>query len=35
MRDLTFKPAAGLVQLIRGRQIGCLELLDDYLEHVE
>ena len=35
MSDLTFKPAAELAQLIRGRQIGCLELLDDCLEHVE
>ena len=35
MSDLTFKPAAELAQLIRSRQIGCLELLDDCLEHVE
>ena len=35
MSDLTFKPAVELAQLVRGRQIGCLELLDDYLEHVD
>ena len=35
MNDLTFKSATELAQLIRSRQIGCLELLDDYLEHVE
>ena len=35
MGDLTFKPAVELAQLVRGRQIGCLELLDEYLEHVD
>ena len=35
MSDLTFKPAVELAQMIRDRQIGCLELLDDYLEHVD
>ena len=35
MTDVTFKPAVELAQLIRDRQIGCLELLDDYLEHVD
>ena len=34
MTDVTFKPAAELAQLIRDRQIGCLELLDHYLERV-
>ena len=34
MTDLTFKPAAELAQQIRDRQIGCLELLDHYLERV-
>ena len=35
MTDVTFKPAVELAQLIRDRQIGCLELLDDYLECVD
>ena len=35
MSDLTFKPAVELAQLTRDRQIGCLELLDDCLEHVD
>ena len=35
MTDVTFKPAAELAQLIRDRQIGCLELLDHYLERVD
>ena len=35
MTDVTFKPAVELAQLIRDRQIGCLELLDDYLEYVD
>ena len=35
MSDLTFKPAVELAQLIRDRQIGCLELLDDYLDRME
>ena len=34
MSDLTFKPAVELAELIRDRQIGCLELLDHYLERV-
>ena len=32
--DVTFKPAAALAQSIRDRQVGCLELLDHYLERV-
>ena len=35
MSDLTFKPAVELAKMLRERQIGCLELLDDYLEHFE
>ena len=34
MTDVTFKPAVELAQQIRDRQIGCLELLDHYLESV-
>ena len=34
MMDVTFEPAAALAQLIRDRQIGCLELLDHYLQRV-
>ena len=35
MTDVTFKPAVELAQWIRDRQIGCLELLDDYLDRVD
>ena len=35
MTDVTFKPAAELAQQIRDRQIGCLELLDHYLDYVQ
>ena len=34
MMDVSFKPAVALAQSIRDRQIGCLELLDHYLERV-
>ncbi len=35
MSDITFKPAVELAQLLRNRQIGCLELLDHYLDRVD
>ena len=35
MTDVTFKPAVELAQLIRDRQIGCLELLNDHLEYLD
>ena len=35
MTDATFKSAVELAELIRDRQIGCLELLDDYLDRVD
>ena len=34
MMDVSFKPAVALAQSIRDRDIGCLELLDHYLERV-
>ena len=35
MTDVPFEPAVELAQQIRDRQIGCLELLDAYLDHVQ
>lgn len=35
MTDVLFEPAVELAQQIRDRQIGCLELLDAYLDHVQ
>ena len=32
--DVTFKPAVELARLLQDRQVGCLELLDHYLERV-
>ena len=33
--DLAFRSASALAKAVRGRKIGCLELLDDYLRRVE
>ena len=35
MSDLTFKTASQLAQRVRDREIGCLELLDAYLDHAD
>jgi amidase len=35
MSDIAFKPAIELAQLIKRREIGCLELLDHYLDRIQ
>ena len=35
MLELPFRPAKQLASLIRRKKIGCLELLDHYLERIE
>ena len=34
MSDIAFKSAVELAQLVKRREIGCLELLEHYLERV-
>lgn len=34
MTDIAFSPANNLARLIRAKKIGCLELLEHYLERV-